>query len=236
MTVVALTSRTSPKNPSSSAPLSSPSAFSLASRGRRMCQRRAVDIQRLGLLEHWIHAVLVKSSLSYVGDSPTSCHIEQLGRGGFPRRPSASSWGNAGVGRVGPRRSGSQDVFLGITEIFGFLISVAGILNVNVTSPVMHIFSRMGQTIRCNWPIPTFRAACPTPATNDSSFHGWSIGLVYYSTLVIDLQANVDNEFTPAYATYENGVPMRMALFNYMDHPTGTSTVSLDDFGGWGEI
>ncbi|KAJ7592262.1 hypothetical protein C8J56DRAFT_1131806 [Mycena floridula] len=78
------------------------------------------------------------------------------------------------------------------------------------------------------------------PATNESSFHGWSIGPMYYATLVmaeamgptnasqiIDLQPNNNNDFTPAYAIYENGVPMRVALFNYMDDPTGASTLSV---------
>ncbi|KAJ7574780.1 glycoside hydrolase family 79 protein [Mycena floridula] len=76
-------------------------------------------------------------------------------------------------------------------------------------------------------------------ATNESSFHGWSIGPIYYSILVmaeamgptnasqiIDLKANNDNEFTPAYAIYENGAPARVALFNYIDDPSGASTYS----------
>ncbi|KAJ7592243.1 hypothetical protein C8J56DRAFT_1131789 [Mycena floridula] len=44
---------------------------------------------------------------------------------------------------------------------------------------------------------------------------------------IIDLQPNNNNDFTPAYAIYENGVPMRVALFNYMDDPTGASTLSV---------
>ncbi|KAJ7572949.1 hypothetical protein C8J56DRAFT_1133482 [Mycena floridula] len=76
-------------------------------------------------------------------------------------------------------------------------------------------------------------------ATNESSFHGWSVGPIYYSILVmaeamgptnasqiIDLKANDDNEFTPAYAIYENGAPARVALFNYIDDPSGASTYS----------
>ncbi|KAJ7572959.1 hypothetical protein C8J56DRAFT_1133492, partial [Mycena floridula] len=76
-------------------------------------------------------------------------------------------------------------------------------------------------------------------ATNESSFHGWSIGPIYYSILVmaeamgptnasqiIDLKANNDNEFTPAYAIYENGAHARVALFNYIDDPSGAGTYS----------
>ncbi|KAJ7592239.1 hypothetical protein C8J56DRAFT_1131767 [Mycena floridula] len=79
-----------------------------------------------------------------------------------------------------------------------------------------------------------------TPATNESSFHGWSIGPMYYATLVMaeamgptnasqitDLEPNNNNDLTPAYAIYENEVPMRVALFNYMDDPTGASTLSV---------
>ncbi|KAJ7592295.1 hypothetical protein C8J56DRAFT_1131874, partial [Mycena floridula] len=44
---------------------------------------------------------------------------------------------------------------------------------------------------------------------------------------IIDLQPNNNNDFMPAYAIYENGVPMRVALFNYMDDPTGASTLSV---------
>ena len=46
---------------------------------------------------------------------------------------------------------------------------------------------------------------------------------------VIDLGANSGNEFTPAYAIYENGAPARIALFNYITDESGASdyTVSV---------
>jgi hypothetical protein len=48
---------------------------------------------------------------------------------------------------------------------------------------------------------------------------------------VIDLLPNNGNEFTPAYAIYENGKMARMALFNYMTDPSSandyTATISL---------
>ncbi|KZP33152.1 glycoside hydrolase family 79 protein [Athelia psychrophila] len=75
------------------------------------------------------------------------------------------------------------------------------------------------------------------PPTNQSAFHQWTIGPLYYSTLVsaevfgpsntaqiIDLNANDDNMFTPAYALYEGGNLARVALFNYMTDPSGANT------------
>lgn len=48
---------------------------------------------------------------------------------------------------------------------------------------------------------------------------------------IIDLDANSGNEFTPAYAVYENGQPVRIALFNYITDPSGassyTATISI---------
>ena len=41
---------------------------------------------------------------------------------------------------------------------------------------------------------------------------------------VVDLQANSASDMTPAYGIYENGVPARVALFNYMTDPTGANT------------
>src|ERR1700761_4056140 len=75
--------------------------------------------------------------------------------------------------------------------------------------------------------------------TNESTFHQWTIGPVYYSALVmaeamgpsnttqvLDLQANNNNEFTPAYAIYEAGDPVRVALFNYITDASGASDVT----------
>jgi hypothetical protein len=77
------------------------------------------------------------------------------------------------------------------------------------------------------------------PPTNQSSFHQWTIGPVYYSALVvseifgtsktgqiIDLSANSANQFTPAYAIYDGGVPTKVAMFNYITDPSGASTYS----------
>jgi len=75
------------------------------------------------------------------------------------------------------------------------------------------------------------------PPTNQSKTHGWTVGPIYYSNLIVaetfgksgtaqifDLQANGGNQFTPAYAIYDGGVPTKVALFNYVTDPSGAST------------
>ncbi|KAH8825418.1 hypothetical protein DL96DRAFT_1670520 [Flagelloscypha sp. PMI_526] len=70
--------------------------------------------------------------------------------------------------------------------------------------------------------------------TNETTFHQWTVGSVYYATLVmaealgtsntsqlLDLNANDANPSTPAYAIYEN------ALFNYMDKASGAAEVTF---------
>jgi hypothetical protein len=41
---------------------------------------------------------------------------------------------------------------------------------------------------------------------------------------VMDIKANGDNVFTPGYAIYDGGQLMRLALFNFMNDPSGAST------------
>lgn len=72
----------------------------------------------------------------------------------------------------------------------------------------------------------------------------WTTGSVYYSTLavaetlgpsnnsqVVDLTPQNNNIYAPMYAIYENGAPVRLALFNYVSDPSGasdyTATISL---------
>lgn len=40
---------------------------------------------------------------------------------------------------------------------------------------------------------------------------------------VMDLNLNGGNEFTPGYAIYEDGQPVRLALINYQNDNTGAS-------------
>ena len=77
-----------------------------------------------------------------------------------------------------------------------------------------------------------------------SSTWKWTTGSIYYSMLaipealgpsnvsqVVDLSAENDNIYAPAYAIYENGAPVRLALFNYVSDSSGasdyTATISL---------
>jgi len=71
---------------------------------------------------------------------------------------------------------------------------------------------------------------------------------MYYATLamtevlgrsnqsqVVDLNANGGNPSTPGYAIYENGTPMRVALFNYMDDDSSAHDLSVAISVGGGE-
>ncbi|KAG2075500.1 glycoside hydrolase family 79 protein [Suillus decipiens] len=103
----------------------------------------------------------------------------------------------------------------------------------NFTGAMMHVG---GQDVYYNPFTP--------PPTNQSMYHQWTIGPVFYSTMVItevfgpsgnaqiiDLQANNDSMVTPAYAIYENGAPVRLVLLNYVSDPSGasdyTATISI---------
>ncbi|KAJ7249910.1 glycoside hydrolase family 79 protein [Mycena rebaudengoi] len=77
-----------------------------------------------------------------------------------------------------------------------------------------------------------------SPPTNQTTFHQWTIGPMYYAVLamaevlgptnnsqVLDLPIPGSTEFTPMYGIYENGVPVRVAIFNYVDDPSGATDV-----------
>jgi len=79
------------------------------------------------------------------------------------------------------------------------------------------------------------------PPTNQSTFHQWTIGPVYYSTLiiaeavgksnqsqVIDINANGGNTYTPGYAIYDGGSLSKVALFNFMTDPSGANTYTAN--------
>ncbi|KAH9886697.1 hypothetical protein C8Q73DRAFT_714970 [Cubamyces lactineus] len=83
------------------------------------------------------------------------------------------------------------------------------------------------------------------PPTNLSSIDQWTVGPIFYSTLVVaealgktntsrvlDLQANGGSMFTPAYAIYENDALARLVLINFMTEQNGqaaayTATISV---------
>lgn len=85
------------------------------------------------------------------------------------------------------------------------------------------------------------------PPTNESHFHQWTIGPIFYSVLavsetlgssnnsrIIDLGANGQNIYTPGYAIYENDKLARLAFVNFMTDPSGANdyTVSISVDGG----
>jgi len=82
------------------------------------------------------------------------------------------------------------------------------------------------------------------PPTNQSTFHQWTIGPVYYAALamaellgpsnvsqVLDLTQNL---LTPIYVIYENGTPTKLALFNFVTDSSGANdyTVTFAIGGG----
>ena len=87
-------------------------------------------------------------------------------------------------------------------------------------------------------------AAVPT---NESHFHEWTVGPIFYSVMVvaetlgssnnsriIDLWQNSGNLYTPGYAIYENEKLARLAFINFMTDPTGANdyTVTISVGGG----
>ncbi|KAJ7331318.1 glycoside hydrolase family 79 protein [Mycena albidolilacea] len=77
-----------------------------------------------------------------------------------------------------------------------------------------------------------------SPPTNESTFHSWTVGPLYYSALAMAEAIGPSNNtqvfnygvadltsFTPIYGIYENGTPVRVAIFNYLDDPSGANTV-----------
>ncbi|KAH8804268.1 hypothetical protein DL96DRAFT_1474641 [Flagelloscypha sp. PMI_526] len=86
----------------------------------------------------------------------------------------------------------------------------------------------------------TFYNPFTAPPTNETIFHGWTIGSMYYSALVmaevlgttntsqiIDLDANNASPQTPAYAIYENGQLSKVGIFNYMDKSKGNADLTV---------
>ncbi|CAK5267955.1 unnamed protein product, partial [Mycena citricolor] len=85
------------------------------------------------------------------------------------------------------------------------------------------------------------------PPTNQSSFRQWTIGPIYYSALVVAEALGASNQtqvlnlgvpglsdFTPLYGLYENGVPKRVAIINYIDDPSGANDVhAVISIAGW---
>ncbi|KAI0311515.1 hypothetical protein OF83DRAFT_1177484 [Amylostereum chailletii] len=75
------------------------------------------------------------------------------------------------------------------------------------------------------------------PPTNQSTFRQWTVGPVYYAALVMaealgpsnrsqlmDLGMNAGNMFTPGYAVYEDGVPTKALMINFVTDASNAST------------
>ncbi len=45
---------------------------------------------------------------------------------------------------------------------------------------------------------------------------------------VMDLNANEGNVFTPAFAIYEDGVPVRVLIINFVTNPLGTNDINVN--------
>ncbi|KAI0325777.1 hypothetical protein GY45DRAFT_1329894, partial [Cubamyces sp. BRFM 1775] len=74
------------------------------------------------------------------------------------------------------------------------------------------------------------------PPTNESAFHQWTIGPIFYSSIVVaealgtsntsrvkDIFPNNGDPHTPAYAVYENDQLARLLLINFLDDPSGAN-------------
>ncbi len=109
----------------------------------------------------------------------------------------------------------------------------------NFSTALMHVGGQnvyYNVSLTCNRKSHNEQPFTPPPS-NISSTHQWTTGSVYYSTLVVaeafgksnksqivDLQVDSDNIYHPSYAIYENGVPSRAVLFNFISDPSGAST------------
>ncbi|RDB24343.1 Beta-glucuronidase [Hypsizygus marmoreus] len=74
------------------------------------------------------------------------------------------------------------------------------------------------------------------PPTNQSAFNQWTIGAIYYSVIIVseifgksNVSQIVDTSnnglLTPSYAIYDNGALDKVALFNFMDDPSGAHDI-----------
>ncbi|KAG5647391.1 hypothetical protein DXG03_000461 [Asterophora parasitica] len=81
------------------------------------------------------------------------------------------------------------------------------------------------------------------PPTNQTAFNQWTVGAVYYATLITAEIFGRSNQsqivdttnnglLTPSYAIYDRGQLSKVALFNFMDDPSGahdiTGTITVE--------
>ncbi|KAG8706428.1 hypothetical protein FRC09_002416 [Ceratobasidium sp. 395] len=137
--------------------------------------------------------------------------------------------------------TGSCGGFPGISDSFGAALWAADLTfqlaAANFSQALFHVG---GQNVYYNPFTP--------PPTNQSTFHQWTPGAIFYSSLVaaeafgrtgnsqiVDLAMNDNNDFTPGYAIYENGNPTKLVLFNYITDPTGNNDYTANIAVGGGQ-
>ncbi|PSS11012.1 hypothetical protein PHLCEN_2v3308 [Hermanssonia centrifuga] len=137
--------------------------------------------------------------------------------------------------------SASCGGFAGVSNSFGIALWALdyGLQMVfsNFTHALVHVG---GQNVYYNPFTP--------PPTNQSTFHQWSVGPIFYPLMimpeilgksntsqVVDLWPNSGSDQTPGYAIYENNQLARVALFNYMTDPTGAMAYTANISMGGGE-
>ncbi|KZV93376.1 hypothetical protein EXIGLDRAFT_768147 [Exidia glandulosa HHB12029] len=139
--------------------------------------------------------------------------------------------------------TGSCGGFPGLSNAFAATLWATDLAmqlaSINFTNMMLHVG---GQHVYYNPFVP--------PPTNESSYHQWTVGPVFYANLivaealgssdsarVIDLNPNDGNVYTPAYGIYDSqGNPEKVLLMNYMTDETGasdyTAQISVGAAGG----
>ena len=152
---------------------------------------------------------------------------------------------------------GGQNVYYNVSSFLIRFPTCESNLAVDSSHSLVRIHKPGRMTLTCVPPAPpsnqtTFRqwsvGECASPPVGSLClwFHGE--GPMYYAVLamtevlgrsnqsqVIDLGVNNDDQSTPGYAIYESGVPMRVALFNYLDDASRAHDLSVTISVGGGE-
>ncbi|EJD54199.1 glycoside hydrolase family 79 protein [Auricularia subglabra TFB-10046 SS5] len=115
---------------------------------------------------------------------------------------------------------GLSDAFSGALWAMDLSLQLA---SVNFTHVMLHLGGQAA------WYNPFM-----SPPHNATAPFMWTVGPVMYTIVAMaealgktgtarvqDLKANGDNAFTPAYMIYENNMPARVVLINYMSDPSG---------------
>ncbi|KAF8636081.1 hypothetical protein AX17_003787 [Amanita inopinata Kibby_2008] len=125
--------------------------------------------------------------------------------------------------------------FAGLSDSFGAALwGLDYALQMAYSNFSMALFHIGGQSVYYNPFTP--------PPTNQSTFRQWTVGPIYYTALVMAevlgssdksevLDMNLYDQsisiFSPAYVIYEDGNPVRVALFNYVTDPSGANDINV---------